>query len=90
MSSLSCPKCGSSDVESDPSRGDTVCTQCGYVMEDNLIVSEVQFEEGSGGASHVIGQTVRDAGFKGLSIGGIIGAGRGKPTDHFGQCAEAD
>lgn len=50
--------CGSTDIEVDPARGDAVCTNCGSVLEDSLIVSEVQFEENARGAASAIGQFV--------------------------------
>lgn len=53
-----CKNCGSSDIEVDPARGDAVCTNCGSVLEDNIIVAEVQFEEGAHGTSSAIGQFV--------------------------------
>lgn len=53
-----CKSCGSSDIEVDPARGDAVCTNCGSVLEDNIIVAEVQFEEGAHGTSSAIGQFV--------------------------------
>ncbi|XP_076267439.1 brf RNA polymerase III subunit isoform X2 [Rhynchophorus ferrugineus] len=53
-----CKNCGSSDIEVDPARGDAVCTNCGSVLEDNIIVAEVQFEEGTHGSSSAIGQFV--------------------------------
>lgn len=54
----SCRNCGSFDLEIDPCRGDTVCTNCGIVLEDSVIVSEVQFEENAHGGSSAIGQFV--------------------------------
>lgn len=54
----SCKNCGSFDLEIDPCRGDTVCTICGIVLEDSVIVSEVQFEENAHGGSTAIGQFV--------------------------------
>lgn len=53
-----CKNCGSPDIEVDPARGDAVCTNCGSVLEDNIIVAEVQFEEGAHGSSNAIGQFV--------------------------------
>lgn len=53
-----CKNCGSSDIEVDPARGDAVCTNCGSVLEDNIIVAEVQFEEGAHGTGTAIGQFV--------------------------------
>lgn len=38
-----------------------MCTGCGSVLEDNIIVSEVNFQEQSSGASTVIGQFVADS-----------------------------
>ncbi|KAK5879511.1 hypothetical protein CesoFtcFv8_022619 [Champsocephalus esox] len=46
------------DIDVDQSRGSAVCTSCGSVLEDNIIVSEVQFVEGSGGVSSAVGQFV--------------------------------
>ncbi|KAK4885158.1 hypothetical protein RN001_001429 [Aquatica leii] len=53
-----CKNCGSLDIEVDPARGDAVCTNCGSVLEDNIIVAEVQFEENTHGATNAIGQFV--------------------------------
>ncbi|KAH1007776.1 hypothetical protein HUJ04_004970 [Dendroctonus ponderosae] len=53
-----CKNCGSSSIEVDPARGDAVCTDCGSVLEDNIIVAEVQYEEGANGTSNAIGQFV--------------------------------
>ncbi|KOB65599.1 TFIIB-related factor, partial [Operophtera brumata] len=39
MSGKKCKHCGSSDIEVDPARGDAVCTNCGSVLEDNIILS---------------------------------------------------
>lgn len=53
-----CRTCGGSDIDVDQARGSAVCTDCGSVLEDNIIVSEVQFVEGSGGVSSAVGQFV--------------------------------
>lgn len=67
-----CNQCGSTELESDPTRGDTFCTKCGAVIEENLIVSELQFEEGSHGAANLIGRMVSsDANYKSLAAGAI-------------------
>uniref|UniRef100_A0A8C6KRV3 TFIIB-type domain-containing protein n=1 Tax=Nothobranchius furzeri TaxID=105023 RepID=A0A8C6KRV3_NOTFU len=58
MSSRVCQTCGGSDIDVDQARGSAVCTGCGSVLEDNIIVSEVQFVEGSGGVSSTVGQFV--------------------------------
>lgn len=53
-----CAACGCAEIEVDAARGDAVCTGCGSVLEDNIIVSEVQFVENSGGGSSAVGQFV--------------------------------
>ncbi|XP_044760962.1 uncharacterized protein LOC123318415 [Coccinella septempunctata] len=55
---MKCDNCGSSEIEIDSSRGDAVCVNCGSVLGANIIVSEVQFEEGAQGSSRAIGQFV--------------------------------
>eukprot|EP00041_Stephanoeca_diplocostata_P025724 m.679073 g.679073 ORF g.679073 m.679073 type:complete len:529 (-) comp22810_c0_seq6:2435-4021(-) len=62
-----CPACGASDIETDSARGSQVCTRCGMVLEDNIIISEVQFSESGGGASSVVGQSVGADGSKPFS-----------------------
>uniref|UniRef100_A0A336KA00 B-related factor 1 n=1 Tax=Culicoides sonorensis TaxID=179676 RepID=A0A336KA00_CULSO len=67
---IKCKNCGSSEIETDSARGDAVCTNCGSVLEDNIIVSEVQFEEAHG-ASNAVGQFVSSD-----SKGGATGYGK--------------
>ena len=64
-----CKNCGSSDIEVDPARGDAVCTNCGSVLEDNIIVAEVQFQEGAHGTSSAIGQFVSSNSKGGTNFG---------------------
>ncbi|XP_068618980.1 transcription factor IIIB 90 kDa subunit [Battus philenor] len=71
MSGKKCKHCGSSDIEVDPARGDAVCTNCGTVLEDNIIVSEVEFQDNAHGGSSAIGQFVSAE-----SKGGASGFGR--------------
>ena len=73
MSSLNaCKKCGSNEIEVDRARGITVCTNCGHVLEESIIVSEVQIEEGAGGGCNVIGQFVSANDTRGgISINGL-------------------
>jgi transcription factor IIIB 90 kDa subunit len=54
---MECPNCGSKDIELIESSGHAVCIQCGTVLEENTIVSSVEFQE-SGDRSHVVGQFV--------------------------------
>lgn len=64
MSGGVCSHCGCTEIDKDPARGDAVCTGCGSVLEDQIIVSEVQFQENSCGSASVIGQYVSsDGGF---------------------------
>jgi transcription factor IIIB subunit 2 len=41
---MKCTQCGSQDIESDQTRGDTVCRSCGKVLEDVMVVNEVSFD----------------------------------------------
>lgn len=72
-STASCKKCGSTEIEVDRARGITCCTNCGNVLEESIIVSEVQIEEGAGGGCNVIGQFVSatDTGSSAISINGL-------------------
>lgn len=62
MAPPACRACGGSDIDIDQARGSAVCTSCGSVLEDNIIVSEVTFVEGSGGVSSAVGQFVSSQG----------------------------
>lgn len=53
-----CKNCGGTDIDVDQARGDAVCMGCGSVLEDNVIVSEVQFMETGGVGSSAVGQSV--------------------------------
>merc|ERR1711962_77138 len=75
---LKCNACGSTDIDVDPSRADAVCTNCGNVLEQNRIVSDIQFEENAHGGSSAIGTFVSSESKGGgtFSFGGG-GGGRG-------------
>ena len=62
MSPRVCKACGCAEIDLDQARGNAVCTNCGSVLEDNIIVSEVQFVEGSGGVTSAVGQFVSSDG----------------------------
>jgi len=64
---MRCPNCNSTDIDTDASRGDSACMQCGYIMAQNAIVSEVGFVEGADGSSSVLGQFVSATGSARLS-----------------------
>ncbi|CAK9297116.1 unnamed protein product [Gordionus sp. m RMFG-2023] len=61
-SSLTCPNCGSADIDTEPSRGDSVCINCGSVVEDTLIVSEIGFQEDNHGGISAIGTFINEDG----------------------------
>ena len=58
---VSCSNCGGGDIDQDMSRGSAVCTNCGAVVDDQMIVSEVTFAETSTGGQ-VMGQYVPQSG----------------------------
>lgn len=81
MTGRVCRNCGGTDIEFDSARGDAVCTGCGSVLEDNIIVSEVQFVENSGGGSSAVGQFVSlDGAGKTPSLGGGFHVNLGKES----------
>uniref|UniRef100_F7DQ77 B-related factor 1 n=1 Tax=Ornithorhynchus anatinus TaxID=9258 RepID=F7DQ77_ORNAN len=81
MTGRVCRGCGCTDIELDPARGDAVCTACGSVLEDNIIVSEVQFVENSAGGASALGQFVSlDGAGKTPSLGGGFHVNLGKES----------
>lgn len=50
-----------------PGTGNIVCVKCGTLVAQNTIVSEVTFEESSGGASRIVGQFVSSTNEQSLS-----------------------
>ncbi|XP_063231613.1 transcription factor IIIB 90 kDa subunit [Bacillus rossius redtenbacheri] len=81
MTNSKCKNCGCSEIDVDPSRGDAVCTNCGVVLEDSIIVSEVQFEENAHGGGSAIGQFVSSESSGGItSFGGSFHTGLGKES----------
>ncbi|KAK3542519.1 hypothetical protein QTP86_027703, partial [Hemibagrus guttatus] len=71
MSARQCKNCGGADIDIDQARGSAVCTACGSVLEDNIIVSEVQFVENSAGGASAIGQFVSADG-KGRELADVM------------------
>ncbi|GMI13303.1 hypothetical protein TrVE_jg12599 [Triparma verrucosa] len=57
QNSTCCPNCESTDIEYDEKSGSAICITCGVVVEENAIVSSIEFSE-AGGSSQVIGQFV--------------------------------
>ena len=74
-SGLICPDCGSRDVEHQDASGASVCTECGVVVEENAIVSSVEFVEGAGGAATMVGKFVSGSSSKAFTGGGSGGGG---------------
>jgi transcription initiation factor TFIIIB Brf1 subunit/transcription initiation factor TFIIB len=52
-----CRECGSTDLESDEQQGQIVCTGCGAVIKDYILLAQQQFQETSGGIA-AVGQHV--------------------------------
>ncbi|CAM9397339.1 unnamed protein product, partial [Ectocarpus fasciculatus] len=77
-----CPSCGGTNFIDQPGSGDRACAECGTVVQENNIVSTVQFSE-SGGSSNVVGQFV--SGDRGRPSGGGAARGRGR----FGQSRDS-
>lgn len=76
-----CSNCGGSDIDIDQARGDAVCMGCGSVLEDNIIISEVQFQENSIGGASAIGQFVSSEGNKtGVGLGSGFRHGLGQES----------
>jgi len=75
-----CPFCNSSEIEEDSSRGDSICTNCGSVLEESTIVSDVQFQE-RGGGHEVIGQFVSRERAQPGSLSGIAGVSRSESRE---------
>uniref|UniRef100_A0AC35UCL4 B-related factor 1 n=1 Tax=Rhabditophanes sp. KR3021 TaxID=114890 RepID=A0AC35UCL4_9BILA len=69
-----CKFCGSSEIDEDVSRGDSTCMNCGTVLEESTIVSDVQFQERAG-VSSMVGQFVSRDRAQPNSLSGIHGIG---------------
>jgi len=72
-SRIQCPNCGSTDIEQHEASGASICTECGVVVEENAIVSSVEFVEGAGGSSSMVGQFVSASSSKAYTGGGRNG-----------------
>ncbi|KAJ3345026.1 transcription factor TFIIIB subunit brf1 [Entophlyctis luteolus] len=74
--------CGSSEVEYENALGHLVCVACGQVLEQNSIVSEVTFTEGSGGGASADGFFVaKGAARAATSSRGLSGISTSKSGD---------
>ena len=41
---VKCPNCGSADIDSQESTGQSVCMECGMVLEENAITHSIEFQ----------------------------------------------
>ncbi|WVF65439.1 hypothetical protein IAT40_000166 [Kwoniella sp. CBS 6097] len=67
-----CRYCGGTTLETDYSRGNVICLECGQILEEGILVSEVGFAESAGGRVHVQGAFISHnaTGFAGNRSGG--------------------
>jgi transcription factor IIIB subunit 2 len=75
-----CKNCTSTDIEVDQARGIAVCIKCGVVLEENCIVSEVQFEENAYGGASAIGQFLSNDNQGGTGFINSYRGGNGKAS----------
>ena len=69
MSSQICPDCGSKNIDRQDASGQMVCTDCGTLLEENGLVNALEFVEGAGGASSMVGQFVSNTSSKAYTPG---------------------
>lgn len=74
MASSICPTCSCTEIDVVDVSGEAVCVSCGTILEENNIVSSVEFHESGGGAHSVVGQFVSATASK--SYGNIGTSGR--------------
>eukprot|EP00158_Paraphelidium_tribonemae_P004312 Partr_v1_DN26686_c1_g1_i2_m69317 putative BRF1 homolog, subunit of RNA polymerase III transcription initiation factor IIIB (S. cerevisiae) len=55
---MPCPNCPGAAIEYDNATGSSYCTQCGAVLEESTITSELTFMEGGDGSARMVGQFV--------------------------------
>ncbi|KAI9918105.1 hypothetical protein PsorP6_012346 [Peronosclerospora sorghi] len=73
MTSNVCPTCSCTEIDVVDVSGEAVCVSCGTILEENNIVSSLEFQE-SGGAHSVVGHFVSATASK--SYGNIGTSGR--------------
>lgn len=69
-----CPTCSCTEIDIVDVTGESVCVSCGTIVEENNIVSSIEFQESGGGAHSVVGQFVSSSSSK--SYGNIGTSGR--------------
>ncbi|KAF0986868.1 hypothetical protein HZS_5860, partial [Henneguya salminicola] len=68
-----CPSCAGTNFETDIEGGFVVCTDCGTILKENVIVAEVEFEE-HGATSRAVGQFIGEEGQGHTKARGILPA----------------
>ncbi|KAL3128346.1 cyclin domain protein [Cryptosporidium hominis] len=63
-----CPQCSSASIEVHEGRGETICTNCGTVLEENTMVEGLQFSECSNGSMQMVGHFVPSSGVRGFAM----------------------
>jgi len=81
-----CTDCGGTVIEYDAAAGNGFCVQCGTVVEENTIVSEVAFGETSTGAAMVQGSFVGQGATR-ARMGGPFG-NRGNSENSAAPCKD--
>ncbi|CAI5735218.1 unnamed protein product [Peronospora destructor] len=74
MASSICPTCSCTEIDVVDVSGEAVCVSCGTILEENNIVSSIEFQESGGGAHSVVGHFVSATASK--SYGNIGTSGR--------------
>ncbi|TMW69503.1 hypothetical protein Poli38472_001659 [Pythium oligandrum] len=69
-----CPTCSCTEIDIVDVSGEAVCVSCGTILEENNIVSSIEFQESGGGAHSVVGQFVSSTATK--SYGNVGTSGR--------------
>ena len=72
-----CPNCGSVAIKQDEVSGESVCIECGVVIEEDMILSSTDFVEGNGGSSSMVGQFVSLTSTKAYSTNSVWGGSSG-------------
>ncbi|KAH7648043.1 transcription factor IIIb subunit [Cryptosporidium bovis] len=68
MSQRTCPQCSSTSIEVHEGRGETICTNCGTVLEESTMVEGLQFSECSNGSMQMVGHFVPSSGVRGFAL----------------------
>lgn len=71
---MQCPSCSCNEIEYNDASGEAVCINCGTVLEENGIVSSIEFAESASGSASVIGQYVSST--SGNAFGPVAPSGR--------------